>query len=224
VVEVPGNIDFKLVSRLDKIYYDKLEIENTIGTILIKDSRVILDGLSMNLLDGSMKLSGEYNTRDVKNPMVDFDFKVSAMDIPQAFSAFTTMQKFVPIASKAIGKVSLDMRYISLLDAEMMPRLNSIIANGNLASDRIGLKNSATFDKIGNALNTKAFDNMTLENLGIDFDIRNGRLMVNPFETKVGDAKLLIGGDQGLDQTMNYTVGINIPRAKLRKQPRLSTT
>ena len=26
---------------------------------------------------------------------------------------------------------------------------------------------------------------------------------------------MLIGGDQGLDQTMNYTVGINIPRSEL---------
>ena len=39
--------------------------------------------------------------------------------------------------------------------------------------------------------------------------------MVNPFETKVGNATLLIGGDQGLDQTMNYTVGITIPRSEL---------
>ena len=32
VVEVPGNIDFKLIARIDKLYYDKLEIDNTIGT------------------------------------------------------------------------------------------------------------------------------------------------------------------------------------------------
>ncbi len=82
----------------------------------------------------------------------------------------------------------------------MMPLLNSIVGKGNFFSDVIGLKSSTTFDKIGDALNTNAFDNMTLNNIGVDFDIRNGRLMVNPFETKVGKATLLIGGDQGLDQ------------------------
>jgi len=84
LIEIPGNIDFKLVSRIDKLYYDKLQIENAIGTILVKESRVILDGLKMNMLDGTMQLSGEYNTRDVKNPMVDFDFKASSIDIPSA--------------------------------------------------------------------------------------------------------------------------------------------
>ncbi len=82
LIEVPGNIDFRLVSRIDKMYYDKLQIENTIGTILVKDSRVIFDGLKMNMLEGSMQLSGEYNTKDIKNPMVDLDFKASAIDIP----------------------------------------------------------------------------------------------------------------------------------------------
>jgi hypothetical protein len=215
VFEVPGNVDFKLISRIDKMYYDKLEIENTIGTILVKDSRVILDGVSMNMLDGSMKLSGEYNTKDIKNPLVDFDFKASAIDIPAAVASFTMLEKFAPIASKAVGKITLGMKYTSLLDEHMMPLLNSIVGKGNLVSDLIGLKNSATFDKIGNALNSKAFDNMTLKKLGIDFDIRDGKLMVSPFETKMGNATLLIGGDQGLDQHMNYTIGISIPRAEL---------
>jgi DUF4097 and DUF4098 domain-containing protein YvlB len=103
VFEVPSNVDFKLVSRIDKLYYDKLAIENTIGTILVKDSRVILDGVSMNMLNGSMKLSGEYNTKDVKNPMVDFDFKATSIDIPAAFSSFSSLQQFAPIASKAVG-------------------------------------------------------------------------------------------------------------------------
>jgi hypothetical protein len=215
IFEVPANIDFRLISRIDKLYYDKLEIENTIGTILVRESRIILDAVKMNLLNGSMQLSGEYNTTDVKNPMVDFDFRATAIDIPAAFSSFSTLQKFAPIASRAVGKVNLGMKYASYLDKNMMPLLNSIVGKGNFSSDLIGLKNSATFDKIGDALKTNAFDNMVLSNLGVNFEIRDGRLMVNPFETKMGKSTLLIGGDQGLDQTMNYTVGITIPRSEL---------
>ncbi|NTV83737.1 MAG: hypothetical protein HGA23_05480, partial [Bacteroidales bacterium] len=215
LIEVPGNIDFRLVSRIDKMYYDKLLIENTIGTILVKDSRLIFDGLKMNMLEGSMHLSGEYNTKDIKNPMVDLDFKASVIDIPAAFESFVILQKFAPVARKAVGKVSLGMKYTSYLDTQMMPRLNSVVSKGNFTSDVIGLKNSTLFDKLGNALNTKAFSNLTLTNLSIKFDIRDGRLMVNPFETRVCKTTLLVGGDQGLDQTLNYLIGISIPRAEL---------
>ncbi len=215
VFEVPSNIDFKLVSRIDKMYYDKLVIENTIGTILVKENRVILQGLTMDMLQGKMKVSGEYNTRDVKNPLVDLDFSATSIDIPAAFSSFSSLQQFAPIAGKAVGKVNMGMKFSTLLDQEMMPVLKSIAGKGNLKSDLVGIKSSATFDKIGNALKTKAFDNMTLKNLGIDFEIREGKLLVSPFETNLGGAKLLIGGDQSLDQTMNYTIGISIPRSEL---------
>ncbi len=215
VVAIPGNIDFKLVSRIDKILYDKLEIENAIGTILVKDSRVILDGLRMNMLEGSMQLSGEYNTKDIKNPSVDMDFKATTIDIPAAVNAFSMLKKFAPVADQAVGKVTLGMKYSSYLDAHMMPVMNSIAGKGNFTSNVIGIKNSVMFDKIGDALKTKAFDNMTLNNLGINFEIRDGRLLVDPFETKLGNSTLLIGGDQGLDQTMNYAVGITIPRSEL---------
>jgi hypothetical protein len=215
VVAVPGNIDFKLVSRIDKILYDKLEIENAVGTILVRDSRVILDGLNMSMLDGSMQLSGEYNTKDMKNPSVDMNFKATTIDIPMAVKAFSTLKKFAPIADQAVGKVSISMKYSSYLDPHMMPVMKSIIGKGNFTSNVIGLKSSAMFDKIGDALKTKAFNNMTLNNLSINFEIRDGRLMVDPFETKMGNTNLMIGGSQGLDQTMNYAVGITIPRSDL---------
>jgi hypothetical protein len=215
VVAIPGNIDFKLVSRIDKILYDKLEIENAIGTILVKDSRLILDGLKMRMLEGSMQLSGEYNTKDIKNPSVDLDFKATTIDIPMAVKAFSMLQKFAPIADKAVGKVTLGMKYSSYLDPHMMPVMNSIVGKGNFTSNVIGLKSSAMFDKIGDALKTKAFNNMTLNNIGIDFEIRDGRLLVDPFETKMGNTTLMIGGSQGLDQTMNYAVGITMPRSDL---------
>jgi hypothetical protein len=146
---------------------------------------------------------------------VDFNFTATSIDIPAAFSAFSTLQQFAPIAKKAVGKVSLEMKFSSLLDQEMMPLLKSVFGNGSVSSEAIGLKSSATFTKLGNALNTKAFDNMTFKKLKIDFTIRDGKLLVNPFETNVGNAKLLIGGDQSLDQTMNYTIGISIPRTEL---------
>jgi hypothetical protein len=215
IVAIPGNIDFKLISRIDKILYDKLEIENAIGTILVKDSKVILDGLKMSMLEGSMQLSGEYNTKDIKNPSVDMDFKATTIDIPMAVKAFSTLKKFAPIADQAVGKVTLGMKYSSYLDPHMMPVMNSIVGKGNFTSNVIGIKSSAMFDKIGDALKTKAFNNMTLNNLGINFEIRDGRLLVDPFETKMGKTTLMIGGSQGLDQTMSYAVGITMPRSEL---------
>jgi hypothetical protein len=215
VIEVPKNINFRLISRIDKIYYDKLEIAGTNGIIIVRDGKVLLENLGMNMLEGSMKLSGEYNTLDMKAPLVDFDIEANGIDIPSAFKAFSVLEKLAPIAKTATGKVSVRMQYTSLLDEEMSPILKSIVGKGSFSSSNIGLIKSNTFAKIGDALKTKAFDNMTLQNLKVEFEIRNGRIYLDPFETKMGTTNFVIAGDQGIDKTMNYNMNINIPRSVL---------
>jgi hypothetical protein len=215
IIEVPGNIDFRLISRIDHLYFDKLELDNTIGTIKIKDSRVILDNLKTNALDGSMQLNGEYNTKDIKNPSVDFGIQAVNIDIPMAYEAFDMVRQLAPVAKKAQGKVSVGLTFSSFLDETMMPKLNSLTGKGSLSTQTIGLKNSDMFQSLGKALNSIYFDNLSLKDINLTFEIRNGRVFIDPFETHMGKASFLIGGDQGLDQSMNYTVNTSLPRSEL---------
>ncbi len=215
VFPVPSNIDFRLVSSIDKIIYDKLEIDKTYGIISIKDSKVTLENLSMDMLKGSMKLNGEYNTQDVSAPLVDFGIQASGIDIPSAFDAFDVIGELAPVAKNATGKINLQMTYNSLLDEHMNPVLNSIAGKGSFSSQQIGISNSGIFDKIGRELKTNKFDNLALENIKVDFEIRDGRVYIDPLETKMKTTTFIIGGDQGIDQTMNYTININVPRSEL---------
>jgi hypothetical protein len=84
VFEVPGNIDFRFVSTIGKVLFDKLDIRNLQGIIHMKDKKVKLEKLSMNTLDGSLALSGEYNTQDIKNPLVDLNINATGIEYPKA--------------------------------------------------------------------------------------------------------------------------------------------
>ena len=215
VFEVPGNIDFTLKSRINTLYYDNFDIKNVVGYIYIRDSKVVMEKLSLDMLEGNILLSGEYNTRDIKNPLIDFSFKATTIDIPMAFASFGVLEKIAPIASKATGKVSLGMELSSFLDNAMKPVLNSMVGEGNISSEQIGIKSSNAFNAIGNQLNTDAFKEMVLNDLLVDYSIQAGKLFVEPFETKMGNTKLMVAGEQGFDKTMDYGINIAIPRSLL---------
>lgn len=213
VFEVPANIDFTLNSSIKNLLYDKMVISNLIGVIYIRDSKVVMEKLNFNTLEGSMNLSGEYNTQDIKNPMVDFNIQANSIDIPKAFATFDLLEKIAPIVSKATGKISLGLDYTSFLNNSMKPILNTIIGGGNLSSEQINIKGSNAFSAIGTKLNSDAFKELSLKDIDLDFEIRNGRLNVNPFETKMGSTNFLISGDQGFDKTMNYGITISAPKS-----------
>jgi hypothetical protein len=160
-------------------------------------------------------LSGEYNTKDIKSPMVDLSLDVRKIDIPDAFKAFVTVQKLAPIAERTSGKVSTRLEFTSFLDSTMMPVMNSIVGKGNLASEIIQIDNSKTFEQIGDILKTDKYKVITLEDLDIEYSIRNGRIYIQPYKTKIFNSELIMKGDQGIDRTMNYEMQMKIPRSEL---------
>jgi len=215
VVEVPGNIDFTMVSKLNKVIYDQLEIDHIDGLIIVRDHKVMLSNLSMDLLQGSMKMSGEYNTQDMTTPMVDLNLDVSQIDIPSAFNAFNTVKQLVPVAENATGNISTQFTFISFLDEQMSPVMNSIVGGGRLMSNSIEINNSKTFEKVGDILKSDKFKVITVQDVDLDFEIREGRIYVEPFDTKIAGYKVTMQGDQGLDQTMNYQMKMAVPRSEL---------
>lgn len=215
VMEIPGNIDFVFTSSLKKVLFDKLEADNLYGLIIIRDQRVIMRKLSMELLKGEVVMSGEYNTQDMKSPLVDLSFNVNGIDIPSAFASLVTVQKLAPIAAQTLGAVSTSLEYTSFLGEGMKPVMNSIVASGKLSSEKITIQKTETFDKINELLGTEKFRDITMKDLAIEYAVRNGRVYIEPYQTRIGNTLLVMSGDQGLDQTMNYKMKMSIPRSDL---------
>ncbi len=214
VFEVPANVNFILRSKIDHILYDKLDIENLKGTILIKDSKVNLDGLSMNLLDGYVGVNGEYNTQDSTKPAVTMGLDIRNMEIQNAVKSFSMLDSLAPILKNCKGKISLKFDYISLLDSTMSPVLNSVDGYGRLQSDNITVVNVKTFDKIAGLIKLNDKFNNSFKDVNVSFTIKDGRITIKPFDVKADDIKIKIGGSHGIDQTMDYDIALTVPREK----------
>lgn len=213
--EVPKNIDFALLSDLKKVLYDKLEITNIKGLIELKNGVAKLSNLSMNLLQGSMQMTGEYNTSDLTKPFIDFNLKLDDIDIPSSFDAFTMVARFAPVAKNAKGKVSAGISLQSVLDQYMNPVLPSVSGSGSLSSKSVEIGNSKVFEKLADALKNEKLRQVAMKDVNIGFDIKDGRVYVKPFTTKFGNTALTVAGDQGLDQTLNYAMALVLPRTEI---------
>jgi AsmA-like protein len=57
--------------------------------------------------------------------------------------------------------------------------------------------------------------NPTMEAIRTRFQIRDGRLAVDPFPVKLGPVTMLVSGSNGIDQTMQYNLELKVPRSLL---------
>ena len=212
VFRIPSNIDFKMSSSLSKVIYDKLVISNLQGLITVRDGIANMNGLQMNALDGTMVLNGEYNTRDITTPMVELDMQLRDIDVQQSFYAFNTVQKLAPVAEMTRGKATVNFDFVAFLDSTMYPILNTLVGKGSLHTDELKLENNETFTKIGNLLKKDDLAQQKFRDINLNFDIREGRVYIQPFETRLGSSDLKVSGDQGLDMSLNYDLAFRIPR------------
>ncbi len=209
---VPGDLDVKLTCEIDKLLYDKLEVTDLTGTVLVKEQKVHLDQLKMNLLEGSIGVDGVYDTHDSERPTATMGLDVNNMHVQSAVQSFSMLDTLAPVLRQCDGNISLKLDYSSLLDAEMSPVLSSVNGYGRLQSNNLQLVNNSTYDKLTNLLKLgDKFDN-EFKDVNISFTIQNGRIVVEPFDAEVGDVKMVIGGSHGLDQTMDYDLNMQIPR------------
>lgn len=215
VIEIPKNVDFLMTTKVNHIYYDKMDISSLNGKLAVKDGKVNMDNLNMNMLDGSLNVNGEYNTQNIKKPAVAFDMNVKDFDIPTTIKSFSMLSKIASSAKEVKGKVSTQFTMTATLDSTMSPVLNSIDAKGKLQSQSIGFTNSKVFGKIADFLKKDALRNPEMKDVNLNFRIKDGRVYIDPFDTKIADFKMKLGGDMGIDQTLNFKAKMSIPRTQL---------
>jgi len=69
--------------------------------------------------------------------------------------------------------------------------------------------------KLASMLGSTELKKLELNNVMAKFKIANGRLNVSPFDIKAKGMVMNVAGSNGIDQTMDYNLGLNVPRAML---------
>lgn len=224
VIEVPKNIDFKMAVKAGRVLYDTYDIKNARGALTIKDETVHFDNMALEILDGTIKMDGSYSSADIKKPVVDIDFGIEKMSIQKAFQAFNTIKLLAPIAQYTKGEFSTNFKFNSLLRQDMMPVYSSIDASGVANIIEAVLEGFEPLNKLAAGLNAGELKKLELKNVLAKFQIDDGRLNVAPFNIKKGDILMNVQGSNGLDQTLDYQLGLNIPRALLGKANETANT
>jgi hypothetical protein len=215
IIPVPPKIDFGLNATVAELTYDKLKMSNARGRLRVKDQRVTLEDFRMNTLGGEIGVTGFYETTTPSKPTFDVGLKLTKLDIPSAFQAFTTVQMLAPVARYAVGKFSTELHLNGALGKNMMPLFPALSGKGSLQTSEVVLKDFPALEKVVDVTKLRFLDNPALDALRAAFQIRDGRLFVQPFDVKLGGTTMTVSGSNGFDQSLQYTLGLEVPRSML---------
>lgn len=213
---VPKNLNLALNAKVGDVKYDKVDYKNITGTIAVKDETVSMKDVKMEALDGTIAMGGTYSTKvSKKKPDISLNYDIQNLDVQKTFLAYNTVQKLMPIGQFISGKLTSKLTMNGKLGETMMPDLSSLTGNGSLLLLEGVLNKFAPLDKLAAALDLSGLREITLKDVKSYFDIADGKVFVKPFNVKVQDVDMEIGGKHGLDQSIDYVINMKVPREKL---------
>ena len=214
-VLVPGNIDFNLNTSIDAIKYDGLSIKSVNGNVHLKDEIATLENLTLNAMGGSIGLTGDYNTQDHSKPKMNFGYVLKDIDIHELAVNFNTIESLAPITKYARGRISSSFDMSTDLTAGFEPILSSLASVGDIRSNSISLEGVKLFDKIESVTKLKSLSSQTIKNFKTKFTVEDGKIKTSPFDIKLGKIGSEVSGFTTLDQKMDYSMKMNVPKEEI---------
>jgi len=212
VVEVPAGYDFVLNTSITALIYENLNISNVRGSIVLRDQKIDMNKLAMNLLDGSMTMNGYYETNNPTEPSFDFNMDIIGWDIPQTYEYLVMVQRMAPIMESATGRFSTNMKMAGKMDQNMDPKYNTLDGGGMLTTRNVTLSSPKSLMKIAEAIKYDGVKSMTLDNTKVKYYFEDGRIRVDPTNFIIGkEIPSIFTGSHGFDLTMDYVMNLDIP-------------
>jgi len=214
VIEIPANIDFELLANINELIYDNMSLKNFKGKVIVKDKKLSFENVETKTLGGDVLLNGYYSTVN-NSPDFKFDFEVLKLDINTTSKTLNTVATLAPLVKSATGKFDAKFSVLGSLGEDMMPILTTLNGEGLVKTFDLFFENFEPFNKLASELKLSRLTKQNIKDSKIQFAIEQGKVMVKPFTTKIGDFDADIQGYTSIDQTMDYSINLKIPRDKL---------
>ncbi|HXH19175.1 MAG TPA: AsmA-like C-terminal region-containing protein [Chitinophagales bacterium] len=211
---VPANLALDIAASAAKVLYDKVEMKNVLAKASIRDEIFTLHSLTAEMLGGTTSLNGSYSTREAP-PKVNFSYDIRNINIAQAVNSMSTAGKLAPVFRYMNGKFSAkgDMKGSLLSDLSL--DLKSLLANGRVDISNASVSGLPVLNNLADKFKIAELKNMSISDAWTVFKVKNGRIDVEPFDIKFKNIVMNISGSQGLDQTVDYTIIMDIPNGLL---------
>lgn len=217
IIPVPENMDMTINANMAKVKYTDYFLNNLNGQIIVKDRVAKLQDCTASIMGGQIGLTGEYNTADLSKPSFNMDFALQNMGFRDAFQSFATVKALAPAMQLMEGKFNTTLSMSGLLGKDMMPDFTTLSAAGFLETLAAGLNNFKPLAAVGEKLGLDYLQKVEIRDTRNWFEIREGNVLIKPFNTRVRDVAMQIGGTYGLSKDMNFTIVTKTPRSALQK-------
>jgi hypothetical protein len=216
-IVIPDNINMDIRATVGRCLYTDMDLRDLKGHLIVADQEVTIENCEAKGLGGNIAIAGGYGTQDPANPSFSLKYDLQNLDFQEAFNTFNTFEKIAPIGKYIKGRFNSTMVMDGFLGPDFMPEWSSLNIDGFLQTLNAVIEGFPPLQAVGDKLNLGAFSNLTIQDTKNWFEVVDGSVIVKDFDYSYQDIDMVIGGQHGINQSMDYRIISKIPRELLEK-------
>jgi len=211
-VALPDFLDATLNFTANKVIYDNLILENTTGSVALKDQTANLSNVTSNIFGGKVSLDGNISTKN-STPTFAMELDLNDIDIDQSFKELPFLKYLAPIAKALQGNMNTKLSLNGNLTNDLVPDLTTIAGNAlaSIVTAEVNPEQTPLLAALSSQLSFLKLDKLNLKDVSTVLTFENGNIQVQPFDFDVEGINVAVAGGHGLDKSMNYNVTMDVP-------------
>ncbi|OXB05927.1 AsmA-like C-terminal region-containing protein [Flavobacterium pectinovorum] len=211
VIIIPTNLNLQLIAHAQKVYFDKLNLQNASGNLKMNQGKLSMQNTGFNLIGCNVAMNGNYQAVTPQKANFDYSIKASDFDIKRAYNEVEVFRKMASAAEKAQGIVSLDYQLKGRLNGNMKPVYPSLVGGGTLSVKNVKVRGLKMFNAVSKQTNSESMKNPDLSKVEIKSKIKNNIMTVERFKFKFAGFRPRIEGTTSLDGKLNLKMRLGLP-------------
>ena len=211
---VPANLSLDFAANSAKVLYDKVEMKNVNARARVRDETFTLQSLTADMLEGATSLNGYYSTKDL-TPKINFGYDIKSINIMQAVNSMSTTETLAPVFKYMNGKFSAKGDLKGSLLNDLSLDMGSLLANGRVDINNAVISGFPLLQKLAEKFKIKELKTVNISDMWTVFEVKDGRINIDPFDVKFNKISMNVSGSQGIDETVDYDILMDVPKGLL---------
>ncbi|HPF52156.1 MAG TPA: AsmA-like C-terminal region-containing protein [Draconibacterium sp.] len=210
--EVPSRVNLKFRSNVEHALLLQIPMEKVRGSILVENQKLILQDLSINMLDGSLKMNGSYENTEQRQPLFDFGFQVKGFDIPTMARTLDGFRQLVPGSENSTGSINAELRLKGRFNEKLKLISETANGSGTFSTKNLVIINSPLFKQLGGIIKKERLQRVDVSDFTAHLQIEKGNIQLLPFETRVIGQPTKVSGNLSAENILDMQLDFMVDR------------
>lgn len=190
---------------IGKLSLEKFEFTDVRGAVKIQDRLVDLQNLSLKAFEGTASTKGTLDLRSQNKLPFNLNLDVAGAEANMMLSNFTSF------GDHLFGKLSLRTALKGELNDTLGLNPQSLNGEGSAQFQQGRLVGYPVTLKLAEFTGISAFSQVNFQNWKSTYRIADGRIHFDDFKFTSAETDFVVGGSQGFDGTLDYTLLVRLP-------------